>query len=611
MAKIVKLSDKVINQIAAGEVVERPVAVVKELVENALDAGSERIEIEFRKGGKSLIRVTDDGCGMSAEDAQLALERHATSKIRDFNDLLTVSSFGFRGEALPSIASVSRFTLRTRLQNEAQGTEITAENGHLRAPGACGMPPGTSIEVAQLFNTVPARRKFLKTDRTESAHIIQMCRLLAVANWKVAFTLIEDGRILFQSPPAPSLAHRIREIWGKQLADILMPIDHRDGDLHLSGLIGKPTFGARATRADMNAFVNKRPVDSRLLHYALIESYHTYIPKGRYPVAFLFLEMPSAGLDVNVHPAKREVRFRDEGNLRRFVMEGVIDHLRNASQTRLKNMQPVKEIAQTDSVTIPSIPQPALPVRLSANLSLYPSTGSGLMPPARAVPEASNGAQNSSAAEPNGPADPQRTPMAGQESGVASLAGWRYLGRAQERYWVFDSPGGIVLLHLRAAYQRLHYERILKSLDQQKVQAQDLMFPATMEFDPISSRLLDDHSHWFQQRGFGIEPFGRNLYRLRSVPDWFEPEEGESFLRDFLQLLEERGWKKNDEQAMQDKIARLAANKLSRHKPSRIGEEPRDLLARLLACSEPLRDPEGRPTFIELKASDLARKFGI
>jgi DNA mismatch repair protein MutL len=614
MGKIVKLSDKVINQIAAGEVVERPVAVVKELVENALDAGSQRIEIEFRKGGKSLIRVTDDGCGMSPEDAQLALERHATSKIRDFNDLLMVSSFGFRGEALPSIASVSRFTLRTRPQNEAEGTEIVAENGHLRAPGACGMPPGTSIEVAQLFNTVPARRKFLKTDRTESAHIIQMCRLLAVANWKVAFTLIEDGRILFQSPPAPNLAHRIREIWGKQLADILMPIDYREGDFQLSGLIGKPTFGARATRADMNAFVNKRPVDSRLLHYALIESYHTYIPKGRYPVAFLFLEMPAAGLDVNVHPAKREVRFRDEGNLRRFVMEGVIDHLRNASQTRLKNMQPVKEIVETDSATIPSIPQPVLPANSPILSSIPLGDGANSISQSRSAPAPAQVAGSKDVPVPSqvGTANPVEASQNSVDPGAASsLTGWRYLGRAQQRYWLFDSPGGIILLHLGAAYQRLHYERILKSLEQQQAQSQDLMFPATMELDPISCRLLDDHSEWFQQRGFGIEPFGRNLYRLRSVPEWFEPAEGETFLRDFLQLLEERGWKKHDENAMQDKIARLAAKKLSRHKPSSIGEEPLDLLARLLACSEPLRDPEGRPTFIELKASDLARRFGI
>lgn len=610
MGKIVKLSDKVINQIAAGEVVERPVAVVKELVENALDAGAQRIEIEFRKGGKSLIRVTDDGSGMSTEDAQLALERHATSKIRDFNDLLMVNSFGFRGEALPSIASVSRFTLRTRLHNEAEGTEIIAENGHLSPAGACGMPSGTSVEVAQLFNTVPARRKFLKTDRTESAHIIQMCRLLAVANWKVAFTLIEDGRILFQSPPSPNLAHRIREIWGKQLAEILMPIDHREGAFHLSGLIGKPTFGARATRADMNAFVNKRPVDSRLLNYALIESYHTYIPKGRYPVSFLFLEMPAEGLDVNVHPAKREVRFRDEGNLRRFVMEGVIEHLRNASQTRLKNMQPVKEIVNQDTASTPSIPQPFLPARPHVGSVVSGVVGNRLPMDSTAVPDPPSGSKVQPTLS-TGHEENAAKILPEHQQSEASLAGWRYLGCAQDRFWVFDSPGGIILLHLRAAYQRLHYERILNSLQQQKVHAQDLMFPATLEFDPISSRLLDDHSQWFQQRGFGIEPFGRNLYRLRSVPDWFEPEEGESFLRDFLQMLEERGWKKKDEHVMQDRIALLAAQKLARYKPARIGEEPLDLLKRLLACSDPLRDPEGRATFIELKSSDLSRRFGI
>jgi DNA mismatch repair protein MutL len=268
-------------------------------------------------------------------------------------------------------------------------------------------------------------------------------------------------------------------------------------------------------------------------------------------------------------------------------------------------MQPVKEVVAKDSPALPSIPQPALPpVRYSipAPTPVPLAGAAGLAAQPQSVPAPAAGSQdNQNSTEP---------PAPGAGSGAVSLSGWRYLGRAQERYWVFDSPGGIILLNLSAAYQRLHYERILKSLQQQKVQSQDLMFAATMELDPISSRLLDDHSLWFQQRGFGIEPFGRNLYRLRSVPEWFEPGAGETFLRDFLQLLEERGWKKTDEKAMEDKVARLAAKKLSRHKPSNIGGEPLDLLARLLACSEPLRDPEGRPTFIELKGSDLARRFG-
>src|ERR1035437_2585823 len=319
MAKIRILSDRVANQIAAGEVIERPAAVVKELVENALDAGATRVEIEFRHGGRSLMRVEDNGFGMSRDDALLALERHATSKIAEAADVDRLASYGFRGEALPSIASVSRFELQTREAASDAGTEILVNGGKFVHVRDCGRPVGTRIEVTHLFNSVPARRKFLKTDQTEAAHIIQCVRLYALACPGTAFTLVEDGRVIFRSPECTALAERVAEICGRQTAAALVPLEAGEQGMRLSGLIGRPGAG-RATRHEMIVFVNQRPVDSRTLNYALIESYHESLPRGRYPLAFVFFECDPAAVDVNVHPAKREVRFRSEPAVRAFVI---------------------------------------------------------------------------------------------------------------------------------------------------------------------------------------------------------------------------------------------------------------------------------------------------
>src|SRR3954468_12244331 len=327
MAKVRILPDRVANQIAAGGVIERPAAVVKELVENALDAGATRVEVEFRDVGGWLMRVDDNGQGMSRDDALLALERHATSKIIEAADLDRLATFGFRGEALPSIASVSRFLLQTREQGSESGTEILVNGGKFTHVRDSGQPVGTRIEVTHLFNSVPARRKFLKTDQTEAAHIVHCVRLYALACPRTAFTLIEDGRVIFRSPECRTLEERIAEIFGRQIAEALVPIECVETGLRLSGLIGRPGVG-RATRHEMIVFVNARPVDSRTLNYALIESYHESLPKGRYPLAFVFFECDPASVDVNVHPAKREVRFRSEPQVRGFVIRAVLQRLR-------------------------------------------------------------------------------------------------------------------------------------------------------------------------------------------------------------------------------------------------------------------------------------------
>ena len=328
MSSIRILADRVANQIAAGEVVERPASVVKELLENSLDAGAKRIEVEFRNGGKSYIRVEDDGHGMSQDQALLSLERHATSKIREAGDLTKVKTFGFRGEALPSIASVSRFTMRTRSSSEKEGCEIFVNGGKMIHVKDCGMPPGTRIEVAHLFNSVPGRRKFLKTVVTESTHLMHLAKLYALAHPQISFSLLEGGRTIFKSPACKDLEDRVREIFGKAFAERLGPVKSENDRMALFGLIGNPGQ-SRSTRKEMLFFVNHRPVDSKTLSYATIEAYHTFIPKGRFPPAILFLELEPSSLDVNVHPSKKEIRFREEANVRNFVLTSLLKRNQN------------------------------------------------------------------------------------------------------------------------------------------------------------------------------------------------------------------------------------------------------------------------------------------
>ncbi|MCC5806486.1 MAG: DNA mismatch repair endonuclease MutL [Opitutales bacterium] len=618
MGRILKLPDHVANQIAAGEVVERPVAVVKELVENALDADARSVEVEFRRGGKAYIRVADDGTGMDAEDARACLERHATSKIRDARDLLRVGSFGFRGEALPSIASVSKFRLRTRLRGAGEGIEITMSGGVAPSAQSCGMPEGTVVEVAHLFNTVPARRKFLKTDRTEAAHIVHLCRLLAVAHPEVGFTLVEDGRTVFQSPACESREARVAEVFGRRTAGDLMPVEGASAEgWRMDGLVALPGRG-RSTRAEMACYVNRRPVDSRLLNFALIESYHTYLPRGRYPVAFLFLDVPSDIVDVNVHPAKREVRFRDEGAVRRFVMEALLARLRDAARKPLDRAVPADRGEQpgagsgTDSASAgPPAPRPtAAPPPSAGNPKPTTDSPSAVPSPRREIPPEPHSARSSPAASPAPAPEPASAPPAKDSSG-GRRTGWRLIGSLHERFALWETREGLVLMHVQAAWERVWFEDILRNLRSSGAIRQGLLFPVLMELDPVASDLMEAVAPLFEGMGFEVEPFGRHVFRLSAVPDWFSPEEGEGFLRDALALMRERGWSSPEGDDVRTGVARLAARRAAQ-RMARVERDAVDaLLPRLLACRDPLVDTRGRATFVEYRSGELERRFGI
>lgn len=612
--RIAILSDRVANQIAAGEVVERPVAVVKELVENSLDAGASRVEVEFRNGGKSLIRVDDNGHGMSRDDALLALERHATSKIREAADINSVGTFGFRGEALPSIASVCRFTLKTRRAEDTHGTEVLVNGGKLLHVRETGMPTGTSVEVAHLFNSVPARRKFLKTDKTEAAHIIQLCRLLATAHPAVAFSLLEDGREVFRSPQCPSLRERVAEIFGGSVAEELMEIDASAGPLRLHGLIGKPGTG-KATRQDMHTYVNLRPVDSRTLTYALIESYHTHLPKGRYPIAFLFLEIDPASVDVNVHPAKREVRFRDDPGVRQFVMRALIARLQAASASAFGTPTPQQTPA-------PSAPTPqdttaqakateliALRAPDTKSKAVSYKTDTGPQSPDNRENGSANRAPEASLS-PTQPTAHHSGQSKNQKSEIRNTS-WRFLSFLHDHYALFETPAGLTTLNWKAAHERVLYEEILTSLGEGHPAQQTLLFPIALEFDPLTDAALTEHLDFIKQSGFELNAFGRQFYRLEAVPDWFDPNEAEQFVRDLAALLRERGLRPEKTDTAREQIARMAAATCTRRAALPKEPELKALLNRLFRCSQPLSDPKGRPTLIETPKAELARKFGL
>ena len=588
MATVRILSDRVANQIAAGEVIERPAAVVKELVENALDAGATRIEVEFRHGGRALMRIEDNGHGMTRDDALLALERHATSKIAEAADLERLHTFGFRGEALPSIASVARFELQTRPADRDAGTEILVNGGKFVHVRECGRPVGTRIEVTHLFNSVPARRKFLKTDQTEAAHIVQCVRLYALASPRVAFTLIEDGREIFRSPECTTLVERVEEIFGRQVADAVVPIESSESGLKLSGLIGRPGVG-RATRHEMIVFVNGRPVDSRTLNYALIESYHESLPKGRYPLAFVFFDCDPAAVDVNVHPAKREVRFRSEPQVRSFVIRSVLQRLRELGG-------PIAPSAAAGPAILPSGLAP-----LVVPQALRPAAAPAVWPPPMV-----RGTERPAMSPPAPPLP--AAPTANPSSKIQSLR-WRFVGLAHGSYALFETEAGLVLLDRRAAHERVWFDRLVAQFSEGSVPSQRLLLPLPLELDPIAAALLLDRLKFLNGHGFELAEFGRNFFRVEGVPAWMEPADAEPFLRDILGALRDGRLPEGNLALARAELARLAAAKAVRL-PGSPGEvELRSLLGELFATPTPLTSPSGRPTFIEINHGELARRF--
>lgn len=625
-ARIRVLPDMVANQIAAGEVIERPAAVAKELLENSLDAGARRVAIEFRHGGKSLIRVEDDGSGMPPDEALMALEPHATSKLRTAEDLHTLATMGFRGEALPSIASVSRFLLQTRPPEAVEGSEVLVHAGKLIHQRACGMPRGTRIEVTQLFNSVPARRKFLKADATEAAHLIQLVRLHAAANPQTAFTLKEGNKLLINTPPCADPLERVAEIWGRELAEALVelpPVEGEDG-MRLHGLIGPPGLG-RASKRELITIVNRRPVESRALGYAVIEAYHTHLPKGRYPVAFLWLELDPAAVDVNIHPAKREIRFRNETGVRQFVLNQILPLLERVSRPGVGAVGLTRS-AETAGVEPRPMapPPPPAPVPPTFRPRTHPGTISDEFRRRYLTDE------NPSAGKPPQPSPPKEGPCAEvlpkptQPDATTPLpatapepslpvaeaaAPWRFVGVAVG-YLLYEAPRGLVAVNPRAAQERILFERIRAAFAGAKSLRQRMLFPAVFEFEPVTAAALHEWGDFLAAAGLTLEPFGRTTYRLTDYPEWLPEAEVEPLVQELASCIREGAISPRRLDPAREWFARTAAKRTAQHSANQ-PEDPESLLDQLLRCQQPLSDPQGRPTLVEWSHRDLAKRFGL
>ncbi len=671
MNRVKLLSEQVANQIAAGEVVERPASVVKELVENALDAQAGRITAEIQAGGRSLVRVTDDGVGMSRDDALLSLERHATSKIQRAEDLAAIATMGFRGEALPSIASVSRFTLTTRERdaNTPEGTQIVVSGGKMVEVRSAGSAPGTTIEVRQLFFNLPARRKFLRAEETESAHIQHYLTLAALAFPEVAFTFQKDGRVVWQLPAVKTgpdiaarlgaLRERLRAIHGGEQkllavdfsADYAEPSDSDDvaqpstlnsqpSTLRVWGLIGAPGV-SRATREDQHVFVNRRPVENRGLNFALLEGYHTALMKGRYPVCCLFLEIDPAAVDVNIHPAKREVKFHREGEVRRLVAQAIRQTLlafhtqpgekvegrvpavegKTASQRDVQAPEQVTpvdvrlKVKPVSELTTPPLPEFPLPVKPVPESPSAPAQTPPLrmgFSTTRPVPQQEPPPEPQPAAPstPHAPSSILHPPPSTSPTPLLSVP-LRLVGVIGRLYVVLESDRGLVLLDQHAAHERILFEQMLNRLERdEQAPSQKLLLPETIELSARDAQFLREQLPALTRLGVGLSEFGERTFLLDALPPFVKAAEPRRFVLDLVDELKAVGKEVNTVRLGEQTVAKTVCRHAVKAHDPLAGRELENLITDLRRCAMPYTCPHGRPTLIEMNYRELEKKFG-
>lgn len=639
MGKIRLLPEALASQVAAGEVVERPSSVVKELVENSIDAGASNIEVRVQRGGKTLIRVTDDGCGMNRDDALMCLERNATSKIRTKEDLAAIHTLGFRGEAVPSIASVSKFRLTTREPNSLTGTEITINGGKVISVKDCGEQAGTQIEVRSLFFNLPARKKFLRTETTEFSHVEQVVRTQAIAHENIRFALVSNDRLLFQLPATTSLRERIAGLSGNDLASRLLELEpvHHDA-VTVRGFIGPPGMG-RSDRKQQFTFLNGRPVEAIMLTRALREGYHTALMKGQYPVTFLFLEMDPTAVDVNVHPAKKEVRFHDGFGVQDAIVRAVQETLRNQMRrpvsgvgltgTDTRRPDPVETDASPEPVPvqrdlIPEAEQRSLrndwasQVAVTAN---EPSTPVAAVKPAPvAAGDVGEGARNSdpepfrddtdvSQLEPESEDVPETDEETSEDHGLKA-EDYRILGVLGKLYVLMESGEGLVLMDQHGAHERVLFEEMMRRMESEEVPSQRLLTPLTIELAPRDFDLIARNVEVLGKLGLGAEPFGSNTLKIDSLPTFLKSDDPEAFIHDVIEEIRKDSDKMSKMRLGEDMVATtVCRHAIKANDPLHPGELQR-LLEDLLKCDMPYCCPHGRPTLIQISYGELERKFG-
>jgi DNA mismatch repair protein MutL len=623
MGRIRLLSEAVASQVAAGEVVERPASVVKELVENSLDAGARNVDIAIRRGGISLVRVIDDGCGMDRDDALLSLERHATSKIRSAADLQAVATLGFRGEALPSIASVSRFRLTTREGSAIAGTEIIVNGGKIDVVRDGGEAPGTQVEVRSLFYNLPARRKFLRSENTESRNIEHQIHLQAIGHPEIGFSLMRDDRILFQLPPTATLGDRIRDLYGVELLQRLVEVNGAPSPkVQISGLVGQAGL-SRQTRSQQLVFVNGRAIENSLMTGAVREGYHTALMKGQYPVTFLFVELDPGAVDVNVHPAKREVRFRDPNGVREAVVRCIQQTLERArADWQEKFRAPVgaapaaadsskatPDLTLRSEITVPEVTHRELPhLGVIAGVGLSAEALAKADDPGGASPEIPGQALRLPGRRFDSTGD--GPPIQPHQATKPAQQQFEIIGVLSKLYVLMENANGLVLVDQHAAHERVLFEELRRRMEQQGVPTQKLLLPQTFDVPPRDADWIEQNLSVLQRMGIGIESFGPGTFKIDSLPSFLDVSDAAQFMRKVIDDLKSAS---NNASAMrlgEEMIAKtVCRHAVKANDPLRYPEVEK-LIRDLLDCDLPYCCPHGRPTMIQISLAELEKKFG-
>ena len=609
MAATIKLLDEnTKNTIAAGEVIERPASVVKELAENALDAGASRITVECEGAGGKMIRVIDDGSGMGQEDVELSFCRHATSKISSADDLNEIKTMGFRGEALPSIASVSRFELESRRTDETAGSMIVVEGGRTIEKSATSRAPGTTATVRNLFFNVPARRKFLKSDQTELRHITRVVTSLAIAQIGVGFRLVHEGREIISAAPADSVAERVDQLFGARRKGGYVPVMMERGGALVGGLVSAPD-SVGSGRAEQYLFINRRPFADRRLVHAVKQGFASTIPDSAQPSFFLFLTLDPSEIDVNAHPQKLEVRFRDEGLVFAMIYRAVQQGLQQQGAT------PSFSSPREGKLINPSSggkQQPGRKVAESRPVSGYMSSErqtSFLMP--LAGPSKTN--RDIQSVAPRPVFERTDVPESGEQPSVEFVAGGSpaipSVWQLHDSYIFVQTRGGCLIIDQHAAHERIIYEQLIGKMAEKSVSSQRLLFPVTINLAPEERVAAEQFGALLEQAGFEFEQFSGGTVAVRSVPQIGNLGDVEDYFRDILRDLADEGVGSTGtrHQALARSLACRAAIKAGKVLNA---VEMNNLIDQLFATELPYADVHGRNTIVELELDEINRRFG-
>ena len=607
MSKIRVLADHVANQIAAGEVVERPASVAKELVENSIDAGATRITIEIEAGGRRLLKVSDDGEGMVRDDAILAFERHATSKIRVSEDLIAIGTLGFRGEALASIASVAKVELTTCTEAAGAGTRVTIEGGRMRDVKDAGHPRGTTIAVRDLFFNVPARRKFLRSEATETFHLTNLVTHYALAHPEIAFAFVNNGRDVVRAVPAKDLRERAYQMFGEEFLENLLPVHGGDAQVaRVTGFVSAPR-DRRTSRDSQYLFVNRRFVRDRMIGRSLSEGYRSILPHGVYPAALLFIETPREEVDVNVHPAKTEVRFRRSAAVADSVREAIRVALASANY-----LQPEPQIQASVEPQITQIPEAQA---RSAAVSFTPPQPRIEFTPlpsgeeiARDIEEMIRSSSSVKSVSPLPPLNSAER-LVREVTPETLPSNIRPLGQLEESFIIATDDEGLLLIDQHVAHERVLFDKYRALESERRTESQQLLVPETFDLTPAQAAVFDQLAPELETYGFELMRLSGRTVAIRAVPADLPAGEARNMLSELLETVDAEK-KTSASETLKDEIAAsLACHAAIKVNMSLTPEKMRWLIDRLLQTSSPTTCPHGRPVILRLKMRDILKGF--